>query len=215
MRAQLLVLEDDKGVFIEAGGNAQVLVIDLNEMRDKRIKKISYSQIERDMYLLLRTAGGGDYVVPVADRLLKERAEELREMQQTWKARLRLLVRKEGMDKVVAALNEHGSTIASYQNVRNWMNDRSIATEAYQDFFAILKLVELEKDTPEYWKAMKEIRRAHTMAGHLIGKQLLAQVNKSDLAELERVRLHGIRPRRGRCREPDSISHQDGCRPRS
>ncbi len=135
-------------VSIEAGGNAQVRIIDLNETRISASVWFLSSQIERDMYILLRSAGGGDYVVPVADRLLGEHADELREMQQTWKARLRLLVKREGMDETVATLNRHGSRIASYQNIRNWMNDRSIATEDYEEFSAILEPVGLGEEAP-------------------------------------------------------------------
>ncbi|MCI0559428.1 MAG: hypothetical protein L0332_13070 [Chloroflexi bacterium] len=186
VEALLLVLESSQGVFIEAEGEASVLVIDLNEEARNRVRRVSYQQIEPDMYILLRTSGGGDYIVSTADRILGEPADDLRERQQTWKARLRLAVKKQGMQSVVEHLKQRGSNIASYQNVRNWMSRRSISTKDYPDFKAIMDFVELSDQADEYWQTMKTIKRAHTQAGQRIRRLLLQEVNKSELVELER-----------------------------
>lgn len=189
VNARLLVLEGDKGVFIEAEGDATVLVIDLNQVAERRVQRIVHRNVEPGLYILLRTESGGDYVVPIADQILGDHAEELRDMQQTWKARLRLAVRKHGIDETAAALRNNGSAVASHQNLRNWMQDRTIATDDEQDFFAIMKLVGLQNKAQPYWDAMRTIRRAHQKAGTKIRRQLVQQVNKSDLAELERIGL--------------------------
>lgn len=189
VEARLLVLEGDKGVFIEAEGDATVLVIDLNQGAEGRVRRSAHQEIERGLYILLRTEGGGDYIVPVADQILGDQAEELRDEQVTWKARLRLAVREHGIDEIVEALRNHGSTVASYQNLRNWMQDRTIATNNEQDFFAIMNLVGLPDEAQSYWDSMRTIRRAHQKAGRKIRRQLVEQVNKSDLAELERIGL--------------------------
>lgn len=185
--ARLLVLEDDKGVFIEVEGDATNLVIDLNQDKEQRVRRIIHRNIVSGLYILLRTAGGGDYIVPVADQILGDRAEELREMQGTWKARLRLNAKQNSLEETVSALLNDGSKVASYQNLRNWMQDRTIATHDEDDFLAIMKLVGLQDSAQRYWNAMKDIRRAHARAGRQIRRQLMQQVNKSDLAELERV----------------------------
>lgn len=187
--ARLLVLEGDKGVFIEAEGDATVLVIDLNQGAEQRVRRIVYRNVEPGMYILLRTESGGDYIVPVADQILGNKAEELRERQQTWKARLRLAVREHGIDEMVEALRNHGSTVASYQNLRNWMQDRTIATSDPQDFLAIMKVVGLLDEAQSNWDSMRTIRQAHQKAGRKIRRQLVEQVSKSDLVELERIGL--------------------------
>jgi hypothetical protein len=69
------------------------------------------------------------------------------------------------------------------------MQDRTIATDDEQDFFAIMKLVDLYSEAQAYWSAMRDIRSAHQKAGNKIRRQLVEQVNKSDLAELERIGL--------------------------
>ena len=187
IEARLLVLEGDKGVFIEAEGDATVLVIDLNQGAEQRVRPSVHQDLERGLYILLRTEGGGDYIVPVADQILGDQAEDLRDRQVTWKARLRLAVRKNGIDETVESLRHYGSTVASHQNLRNWMQDRTIATNDPQDFFAIMELVGLRDEAQSYWNAMLTIRRAHQRAGRKIRRQLVEQVNKSDLAELERI----------------------------
>lgn len=187
IEARLLVLEGDKGVFIEAEGDATVLVIDLNQGAEQRVRPSVHQDLERGLYILLRTEGGGDYIVPVADQILGDQAEDLRDRQVTWKARLRLAVKKNGIDETVESLHHYGSTVASHQNLRNWMKDRTIATNDPQDFFAIMELVGLRGEAQSYWNAMLTIRRAHQRAGRKIRRQLVEQVNKSDLAELERI----------------------------
>lgn len=189
IEARLLVLEGDKGVFIEAEGDATVLAIDLTQGMENRVRRIVHRNVEPGLYILLRTEGGGDYIVPVADQILGNQAEDLREQQQTWKARLRLAVKEKGMDKTIEALHKHGSTVASYQNLRNWMHDRTIATEAQRDFIAIMKLTGLDNNAQSYWDSMRAIRHAHNKAGRVIRRQLVEKVNKADLAELERIGL--------------------------
>lgn len=185
--ARLLVLEDDKGVFIEAEGDATFLAIDLSQEMKRRVRRIIHRNVEPGLYILLRTVGGGDYVVAVANRILGDRRKELREMQQKWKALLRLAVRKDGADRTIRALKDYGSQVASYQNLRNWMKDRTIATNDLEDFLAIMQVIGLRDESGQYWQAMRTIRRAHGKAGRRIRRQLLEQVNQSDLTELERV----------------------------
>lgn len=185
--AQLLILESEKGVFIQAEGEASVLVIDLDQDSNQRVRRVPHYHLEPNMYILLRTSGGGDYLIPMADRLLGPRAEILREMQHTWKARLRLAAKQDGIITIIDKLKILGSRIANYQNIRNWMSDRTIVTEEFSEFLAIMKLVGLQKESQRYWEAMRDLRRAHTWAGQQIRRRLLEQVNKSDLGELERV----------------------------
>jgi hypothetical protein len=185
VEALLLGLEGDHGVFIEV--ESSVLVIDLSEEAKNRVKRISYRDLGAEIYILLRTSGGGDYIVPVADRILGDEAEDLREMQQTWKARLRGAIKKEGIHKTIDRLKTYGSKIASYQNVRNWSSDRNIITKDPADFRAIMTLTDLEDQADNFWTSMKKIQRAHARAGQHIRRLLLQEINHSDLLELERT----------------------------
>ena len=72
-------------------------------------------------------------------------------------------------------------------NIRNWMSERSIKTEYKNDFYAILKLLNLEEKKDLYWELMEQIDHAHRKAGHIIGKMLLDKVKNSDLRILKRT----------------------------
>ena len=186
VEAQLFLLEGGRGVFLEAAKNASVLVIYPDEDARRRVKRIPMRDVEPEIFILLRTAGGGDYIVPVADRIMGDYASTLRAKQRLWKSRLRSLVKEQGIKHVVEQLQLRGSSKANAINVRNWMSERGIKTEEYSDFKAILDLASLGAEAKSYWQAMETIDRAHQKAGFHIRKLLLEQVNKSDLGKLKR-----------------------------
>jgi hypothetical protein len=186
VRARLFVLEEDWAVFLEADDNSRADVVDLDEETTKRVKRIPIREIEQGMYILLRTEGGGDYIVPVADKIMGKFMNKARTAQQEWKSLLRDKVKRLGLNKVVRQLGEHGSPRANETNVKNWMAYRGIKTENIEDFQAIMKFVGLGSKTNEYWKIMEEIRKAHMRAGMEIRKMLLEKVNNTDLDILNR-----------------------------
>lgn len=186
VEARAYVLEDDWVVFLENDQSTSVLVIDPSEIAEERVRRMELGDIEPGIYVLLRTAGGGDYVVPVADRIMGEFARLARKMQRHWKQLLREAVRSRGRTKVTRDLRRLGSSVARPINVGRWMSERNIKTRAYEDFLAIMRLVGLEGEAREYWNTMEGIHDAHARAGHNIREMLLEQVNKSDLGELKR-----------------------------
>lgn len=187
IEAQILILEGEWAVFLEADKSASVLLIDLDEEIKKRIKRTTMQKVEPGTYILLRTGGGGDYVVPVADRIMGSYAPVARERQMLWKSRLRDLERKHGIDFVVAELKRHGSPRANEINARNWMSARGIKTHDFKDFRAIMHLVGLGDEAGQYWHTMEIIDSAHRKAGFHIRSLLLERVNDSDLRELRRL----------------------------
>ncbi len=170
--ANLVLLAGGNAVFLEAADRAKAMVIDFTDA-DSRIKRILASQIQPGVFLLLRTSGGGDYVRPLADRLLGSQAKVARECQQSWKMRLRQKVREEGALAIAIKLLDLGSKIANETNVRNWMSDRSIRTSEFDDFASIMKLIGLGERAKEYWGVMRAIDIAHLKAGAHIRKLLL------------------------------------------
>ena len=91
------------------------------------------------MFLLLKTSGGGDYIVPLANRILGSEADKLRASQKGWKDRLRKLKNNNGTDWVINELRSLGCSIASPTNLRNWMSYRGIKTSQFSHFQAIMK----------------------------------------------------------------------------
>lgn len=184
----LVTLMDERLVFLDADEDSWALGINVHEEGSARVQRIQpVRRIEPGMFLLLRTQGvEGNYIVSVADRILGSRASEARAAQKLWKDHLRAKVDERGILAVVDDLNALGVERASYQNVRGWISYRSICTQHFSDFKAILGYTGLITRAEEIWALMHEIRRAHTKAGQRIRQLLLEQVERADLRVLQR-----------------------------
>jgi hypothetical protein len=188
VEARLVLLEGDCAVFLESADGASVLTIDLDaDESTERIERIAVKDVRPGTFLLLRSSGGGDYIVMEADRFLKGRASQVRKAQQRWKALLRQEVETDGLLGVSLRLLDLGSTSAEELNVRNYLSPRSIRTRNPEDFRAIMRLIGLGQEWEQYWDMMGEIDHAHRLAGQAIRRQLLRELEKLDLTQLERV----------------------------
>lgn len=187
INARLFLLEGDLAVLLEADESSSVLVLDLDEDRSNSLIRVRTNDIEIGSFILLRTSGGGDYILPIANRIMEDYSDIARERQKVWKEKLRGLVRQYGIIHVVSELRQRGSTRANETNVRNWMSFRSIKTQDYIDFNAIMEFIGLNESGEDYWKTMEVIDRAHKSAGFHIRKLLLEKVKKSNLEKLERL----------------------------
>ncbi len=190
IEAKLFLLEGStSAVFL--GREAKTFVIDLQEEVNLRVQRIPVADIEADMFILLRTSGGGDYIVPVANRILKnsgEDVEKIRNLQQEWKDRLKLAVKRQSLQAVSQNLVKQGSQIAKNElNIRNWMSELSIKPRKEKDFEAILKFVGLGDRCNEFYEAAYLLDTAHRSAGKHIRKLLLQEVCNADLTQLEQL----------------------------
>lgn len=190
--AKLYLLAGNYAVFLEADEDTKIFVLDLDADEEdedeevQEVKRISISKVRSGMYLLLRTEGGGDYIVQVADRMLQSDAAVVRAKQAHWKSLLRKVVETKGLFQVSLDLIDCGSEHANEVNVRNWMSSKSICPRDDKDFQAILWLVGLHDKEQEYQSAAEQIKKAHRQAGFHIRNLLLEQVMKADLGELHR-----------------------------
>jgi hypothetical protein len=183
--ARLISLEQGFAVFVDDEEGASVLAIDVDNPKSP-VQRILSEDIERGMFVLLRTAGGGDYVAEVADSILGANASAVRGQQDDWKALLRRRIAECGFDAVAAELRELGSSRANEPNLKYWASERSIKPHDPADFNAIMKLVGLEDKSEAYWKGAEIIDSAHRSAGFHIRKLLLKRVQRSDLSVLEK-----------------------------
>lgn len=185
IQAKLFLLEENWVVPLSAEDDATALVINLSEDASP-VKKMKIREIEAGMFLLLRTSGGGDFIIPVADQIMGSDGPKARSHQKKWKSLLRDYIIENGYDLTIKQLKKHGSARANYVNLRNWMFERSIKTEYKNDFNAIMRMIGLEAESDLYWNLMDRIDHAHRQAGHIIGKMLLEKVRKSDLKTLKK-----------------------------
>ena len=185
--ARLFQLEGEIVVPLDAAENARATVLMLTQEEDDPVQRVPVSSIEAGMFLLVRTGGGGEYIISVADGVLGADGVRAREVQRDWKDRLRRKVRQNGLHVVVQQLKDFGSKRANEVNVRNWMSYRSIKTDDPEDFRSIMRLIGMAEKFEDFWNTMDLIDRAHRKAGHLIRGQLLAEVRNTDLQDLEKL----------------------------
>ncbi len=184
--AWAVLLEDDWVVYLEADDGATTLVIDLAGERGDRVRRVPVGDLEPGLFVLLRTEGGRDYIVDMANHILGEKAAAARASQFAWKERLRQVARARGLAGLRQALRSSGSPRASEANVRRWMSNRSISTDDERDFAAIMRITGLAERTGEFRETMRAIEHAHLRAGQVIRHLLLRQVRAADLRALER-----------------------------
>lgn len=190
IEAKLFLIEGNtSAIFLER--EAKTFVIDLQEELNSKVQRIPVADIEPNMFILLRTSGGGDYIIPVANRILKKsgkNVEKIRNLQQEWKGRLKLAVKRQGLHSVSQSLVKQGSKIAKNElNIRNWMSELSIKPRNDKDFESILKFVGLEDRCNDFYEAAYLLDTAHRSAGKHIRKLLLQEVCKADLTQLEQL----------------------------
>ena len=159
--ARLFLLADGYRVFLQADAGRSVTVIDPDEPPHERIGSVQMEDVGVETFVLLRSSGGGDLVVAVADKILGGHARQLRTMQQEWKQRLNELIRDIGLDAVAARLAGHGAIRANRQNIRNWASPRSLRTQDFADFRAIMEVTGLGAEAGGYWSAMDRLEGAH------------------------------------------------------
>jgi len=178
------LLEPASILLVEDEPENKMLAIDFTREPGRQVVKMAIGDIVPGVFVLHRSVGGGDFVVDLANRILGNRKDYLRGRQVLWKDRLRRHAMRDGYEATAYALIKCGSRIASYQNVRNWISSRNISTNDRNDFDAIMRLVDLERESDLLWREMKDIRRAHARAGQQIKGMLIREVGRADCSEL-------------------------------
>jgi hypothetical protein len=192
--ARLCHLSGGRAVFVSADEGASSLVIDSSETGDSVVRRVPADELEPGLSLLLRTSGGGDFIAPIADRILGSQAAERRAQQAGWKSQLVAVAqqrfgdlgRRELAASVAGRLRSENLSEARPANVHYWMSSKCIRPRKEADFAAILGFAGLSTRMQELWEAMREIDRAHRLAGHAIRRLLLQKIAASSMESLER-----------------------------
>lgn len=142
-------------------------------------------ELKEGMFLLLRTGGGGDYVVTVADKILGSHRAQCRSMQKQWKTAFRNLLNGKGTKETKQLLRSHGGTDVHEMTLRNWVRERNIRPGSDKNFKAVLQITGLSSDDEKYMKNAEMILTAHRQAGGHIRKLLLDQIGKKDIKQLK------------------------------
>ena len=142
------------------------------------------SDLEPGMFILLRTGGGGDYILTIGDRVLGGEAMKCRSLQKEWKAKFRQILREKGPYEVQNELRARGGIKVHPATLLNWIRERNIRPASSANFSAILSVIGLSGESEKYFKNTGIILSAHRKAGNYIRKLLLDQIKKSDLKNL-------------------------------
>lgn len=86
--ARLCYLRGQRAVFVAADDGSSCLIIDTAEMGHAAVRRVPVGELEPGHCLILRTSGGGDFIAPLADRIMGDVAEERRAEQSEWKQRV-------------------------------------------------------------------------------------------------------------------------------
>lgn len=192
--ARLCHLCGNRAVFVAADDGATSLIIDTSETGRASVRRAPTDELEPGYYLLLRTSGGGDFIAPLADRILGDSAAKRRSQQAEWKEHLISKAseqfgskgRRELSSRVSAELRSQQTSQARPANVHYWMSAKCISPRKVEDFVAIMTFAGLQERAQELWAAMDEIDRAHKRAGFRIRSMLLQKIADTSLESLER-----------------------------
>lgn len=171
IEAKVVILKGGKFVFLPAEESYSHHCL-VNLDGDPIPKKLQISAFDENTAILLKERGEGDYVVEMADQVLRGKAQYFRAQQQKWKKALRDTVDAWGINTVSEVLKNSGCATAHIYNLRNWLSPRHIRPESDADFTRLLQYVELGNEAKELIKCMDIIRSAHVTGGHRISEQL-------------------------------------------
>jgi hypothetical protein len=192
--ARFFHLAGGRAVFLPTDDSSSSLVIDTSEVGHAIVKRVPNDELQPGNYLLLRTTGGGDFIAPLADQLLGDKAASLRSEQREWKSRVLLqaesefgpLNRRELSSRICARLNVLLAADLRPANVLYWISSKCIHPRSEQAFHLILEYAGLGDRSISLRKSMEVIDRAHRRAGHHIRRMLLNKISQSSLELLER-----------------------------
>ena len=182
--ARLCLLEGDVSVFLRGHNGARTSVLSINHMETDVCREL-VEDLEPGDFLLLRTAGGGDYVAEVAWRYLGDKANLVQVAQAHWKQKLAEAIAARGAGSVSRNCTISGAKAASRSNIIAWASEERIQPREKGDFIALLKMLGLGNKADEYWTNGRAIFRARIKAGHRIRELLLEQIREANIAALE------------------------------
>ncbi|MFW6030311.1 MAG: hypothetical protein ACOCRO_08670 [Halanaerobiales bacterium] len=185
IEAKLFVLmEQSMGILLNI--QKKVFTITYHVSQIPELLKIPVSNIEPNMFILLRNNGDEDYITPLANQILGNKAEEYAQLQKEWKSKLKFLVKYYGIGAISEELVAKGLKEAkNQQNIRNWMSKDHIKPR--KGFITILDYLDLGHRSHEFKEAATLIRKAHQKAGFYASKLLLNQLQKTDLSNLVKL----------------------------
>ncbi len=175
--ARSVWLADEGLIYVNANLRARSWILDTVSM-PPRARQVLSDDLMPGQFLIVRTHGGGDLIVPVADSILGPDHVFLRKNLALWKQTMAHFISENGLSQTAALLQSNGaSRLATPNNLKYWISPLSIAPSSKLDFKALLKPLGLDSRSDNWWRESRRIKSAHMAAGSRIRKWLLEQAS--------------------------------------
>lgn len=190
--ARFVLFADGSGAFLPSDKS----VVEISDLFDQpvsvshdleRLPRKAVRDLEERDLVMLRLAGGGDYVDEVADGLMEaEGLARLRSDAVAWKSALFEALKRYGEGAVAKALRETGVKLRSATYLWTWASNEVIAPQDFDTFKALMGTLEKLGESlegysaAEYadtkWKEMDHLKTFQHRAGLEIRRALLDRV---------------------------------------
>ncbi|MDB4305989.1 hypothetical protein N9980_00320 [bacterium] len=193
LQARLVLLGNETKVFL-AEGSKVIEVSDLLEGRQdspevsSRFPRKRVGDLRPGDLIVLRTSGSGEYLISVADALMKQDGKaDLRERALDWKVALNSALTAHGSKVLADMLAKRGQVFESHHKyIWVWTTMDVIRPRSENLFYELLAILQdlgfLESEALETaesrWAMIREIYRYHQRAGAKIRESLLKKLKK-------------------------------------
>lgn len=187
VEARMFVLANSEVVFLPTADASRRDVAELTH-EGVSVERLPVGELRVGMFLLVRRSGAADYLVEMADRLLRgdgEDADALRGAQSRWQQVLRTFVSERGLTPAGIELREVGVRLASPPNVSRWMSGESLGLRKDAHFRALLKHLGLQDEAGDILRMTRQLRNAHQRAGSRVRRLLVDRAEEMSPAALE------------------------------
>ena len=190
--ARGILLANGAHVFLRDDSKA-VEISDLLEGRrslddfGKRLPRTPVRQLQTGDLIVLRVQGSGEYLVEVADDLMRKDGKAgLRESAIDWKPMLKDILTEYGSRWLLQQLEKRAFHLANHSYLWKWTTDEVISPQKESHFYEIIAILDDcgralgERDVLEAaqrrWEEMKELKHYHQKAGQQIRGNLLSRL---------------------------------------
>jgi len=155
---------------------------EINDLPRKRV-----IDLEEDDLVVLRTAGGGEYVELIADELMrKDQKTDLRKSALEWKTPLKIALHRAGDDKFLRQFKLFGGKVRSSGYLHEWAGSNVISPRDQNDFMTLIKTVDCfekfnigaDSYAIKKWTEIQLLKNYHHKAGTQIRNKLLEEIKK-------------------------------------
>ncbi len=174
----------------------------------KRFPRKQVTSLEDGDYILLRTHGSGDYLVEIADKLIKkDKKQGLRQDALSWKPRLKAALEKYGVSLVHQKLAEKGHSLSFKEYIWQWTTDEVMSPGTDSRFFELIGILsdlgqlsdvqDIVGYATKKWESMIKLKQYHAKAGNYIRRMLLNKLKEmigsgNNIRDGYELRLDGV-----------------------